>query len=321
MKNRRLGNTDLFVSELCFGPMKWTDVQEGKAALDHALDLGVNVVHSSYEYQTIDQLGAHLMDHPKRQDIHHIIKVSSPEYNEEKFDKKKFRSQVEEALRKLHTERIDVVQHLHRSVSKEIVYHEEGNPQRTSQFSEVQEELLEVFDDMKNEGKVNYLASFPMTPKYAELVVKSGNFHGIAGYYNLIETELTPLFPEMELKGMGYIAIRPLLAGLLTEKRKNRNKLAGQDPMRGEKWNDAYELFQEVQKTVSDQDANWEDFALKFCLADPRVTTVVMGLNNPAQVEAAVEAANGDYPAMKEVNEIIAAVAHHSKEVKTWPPY
>ncbi len=77
MNYREIGKTGLQVSEICFGPMRCSSVQDGEKALDHAIDSGINVVHSSYEYQTIEQLGSYIAKHPKRHDLHHIIKVNS----------------------------------------------------------------------------------------------------------------------------------------------------------------------------------------------------------------------------------------------------
>ncbi|GAE94500.1 oxidoreductase [Gracilibacillus boraciitolerans JCM 21714] len=210
---------------------------------------------------------------------------------------------------------------MHRTVSKDIVYHKEGNPERLAGFSEVTEELLETFEQLKQEGKVKYLASFPMTTAYAKKVVNSGKYQALAGYYNPIETEMASLFPEMKQQGMGYIAIRPLLAGLLTDKRANRDQLPEDSSLRDHSWDDAYQLFDKVKEVVPASEISWESFAIKFCLADPTVTTTVMGLNNPAQVEAAVKAANGVYPDAELVQQVWNTIAKHRKERNTWPPY
>ena len=57
MQARRFGNTDLEVSPICFGPMRFAnkagsddDVsRNGRRALERALERGVNFLHSSYE--------------------------------------------------------------------------------------------------------------------------------------------------------------------------------------------------------------------------------------------------------------------------------
>ena len=87
MNYRKFGNTDLEVSEICFGPMRFAAKEaaedevsaSGKRALERALERGVNFIHSSYEYRTRWALGRVLKDHPKRHDLHHIIKVPVPD--------------------------------------------------------------------------------------------------------------------------------------------------------------------------------------------------------------------------------------------------
>ncbi|MEQ9688476.1 MAG: hypothetical protein RLO48_01990, partial [Bauldia litoralis] len=83
MDYRRLGGTDLDVSVLCFGPMRSAAKdgsdnavsQSGARALEAALAAGVNFLHSSYEYNTRWMMTEVLRDHPKRKDIHHVIKL------------------------------------------------------------------------------------------------------------------------------------------------------------------------------------------------------------------------------------------------------
>lgn len=62
MQLRRFGNTDLEVSPICFGPMRFAsrdgsddDVsRHGRRALERALERGVNFLHSSYEPSYLD---------------------------------------------------------------------------------------------------------------------------------------------------------------------------------------------------------------------------------------------------------------------------
>ena len=124
MQARRFGTTDLEVSPICFGPMRFaakggTDDERsraGRQALERALERGVNFVHSSYEYGTRWSVGKVLAGHPRRHEIHHVIKVPVPDFDDGgSFDAAKFRLRVEEALAELHTDRIAVIQHLQRA--------------------------------------------------------------------------------------------------------------------------------------------------------------------------------------------------------------
>ena len=107
MNDRQFGNTDLKVSEICFGPMRFSakapgdddQSQTGQRALEKAIERGVNFIHSSYEYGTRWSLGSVLRAHPKRDELHHIIKVPVPDFDDNgRFDAAKFRLRIEEAL-------------------------------------------------------------------------------------------------------------------------------------------------------------------------------------------------------------------------------
>ena len=170
MRYRRFGATDLEVSEICFGTMRYAAKsgemddagRAGQRALEEAIDRGVNFVHSSYEYRTRWLTEQVLAQHPKRHELHHIIKVNVPDWGEERFDEEKFRNQIHEALKELHTDRIAVVQHLQRgTLPKRLGYSAEGEPTRLSEFDSVVHPLREAFDRLRREGKVGYLATFP----------------------------------------------------------------------------------------------------------------------------------------------------------------
>ena len=77
MQYRTFGNTDLEVSEICFGPMRFAAKEEsdddvsaqGRSALEHAIDRGVNFIHSSYEYKVRWSMSRVLKNHPRRHDL------------------------------------------------------------------------------------------------------------------------------------------------------------------------------------------------------------------------------------------------------------
>ncbi|MFP4409592.1 MAG: aldo/keto reductase, partial [Spirochaetaceae bacterium] len=289
MNYRIYGNTGLKVSEICYGTMRYASKdgemddrsKAGARALEEAVDSGVNFIHSSVEYGTRWLTGEVLGKHPKRHDLHHIIKVNVPDWGEPAFDKEKFRGQIEDALRELNTDRIAIVQHLHRgTLERELGYCVEGEPKRLSEYEEVTEPLKEEFARLREEGKVGYLATFPYTVGYARKAVKSGDFSGVVAYFNALETEMFELFAEMEAAGMGFIGIRPFAAGLLTDKRVNRNALPDGDRMRDSQFDRFYDQLEDLRKAISGEPASWSSFAIRFSLADPRIASTVVGINS-----------------------------------------
>ncbi len=297
MQYRRFGNTDLEVSEICFGPMRFSAREpgedpvsaSGKRALERALERGVNFIHSSYEYGTRWAVGQVLKDHPKRGDLHHIIKVPVPDFDDGGvFDAAKFRQRVEEALRDLHAERIAVLQHLHRARPNEDAL-------RIPHIPAVCEAMLETFAQLRDEGKVGYLTTFPYSPGFAPEALKTGAFSGMVAYYNPIEMEMAEYFPRLEEEGQGFFCIRPFMGGLLTDRRAQRGQLPQGDRFLAENWDAAYERMALLQKALGVEPESWTSFSIRFALIHPIVTSLIVGLNTPEQVDQILDAADGNY--------------------------
>ena len=296
MQLRRFGTTDLAVSPICFGPMRFaakdgTDDEvsrAGRRALARALERGVNFVHSSYEYGTRWSVGKVLAGHPRRHDIHHVIKVPVPDFDDEgRFDAAKFRLRVEEALTDLHTDRIAVLQHLQRAQPN-------SDQMRLPDVAAVDEPLREVFETLRAEGKVGFLTTFPYTPGFAEAALATGTFSGLVAYYNAIELEMARFFPALEQSGGGFLCIRPFLAGLLTDRRADRDALPVGDRMRGSSWDAAYRRLAVLRERL--QPASVTAFAIQFALAHPVVASLIVGLNTVEQVDEVIDAAEQPAP-------------------------
>ena len=314
MEYRRFGDSDLEVSEICFGPMRFAEKEEGEdeksqagqRALERAIERGVNFIHSSYEYGTRWSMGRVLREHPKRRELHHIIKVPVPDFEDEgQFDDAKFRLRIEEALRDLHTDRIAVVQHLQRRKPIE----DEG---RIGDISAVHEQLPETFERLREEGKVGYLTTFPYTPGFAQPALATGDFSGMVAYYNLIEMEMAEFFPDMEARGQGFFCIRPFMAGLLTDRRADRSRLAADDRLAAASSDAAYERLSLLHSSLGLAEVeSWTAFALKFALIHPLVTSLIVGLNTEAQVDEVVDAADGQYPDRSLWDQALAVFRQH----------
>ena len=298
MQYRKFGSTDLEVSEICYGPMRFSAKEEGddqvskqgQRALEHAIDCGINFIHSSYEYNTRWAMSRVLKDHPRRHELHHIIKVPDPDFDDSgKFDASKFRLRVEEALRDLHTDRIDVLQHLQRARPNE-------DDLRIPDIPSTNEAMLECFEQLKKEGKAGYLTTFPYTSGFAAETLETGPFSGMVAYYNPIEMEMAEFFPQMEEKGQGFFCIRPFMGGLLTDRRADRSHLPPDDRFQDSKSDGAYERMETLQNELGIEIPSWTDFAIKFGLCHPIVTSLIVGLNSIEQVDGVLNAANGDYP-------------------------
>lgn len=291
MTPRRYGRTDLTVSPICFGPMQFSATTEGEdeksrageRALHRALERGVDFLHSSYEYGTRWAMGRVLKEHPRRSEVKHIIKVPVPDFRDAEFSAAKFRERVEEALRELHADQIHVVQWLLRADPND-------DARRLPRIAACLGPALEVFSELRAEGKVGYLAPFPYTPGFAQAILDTGLMEGLVAYYNVLEMEMYPLLDTLEEQGYGFICIRPFLEGLLTDERVDPDRTPDGDRARDPAWAPRYALLAKARAAVGEDHGSWTRFALQFALADPRVTSLVVGLNTEAQVDRVCDA-------------------------------
>lgn len=133
------------------------------------------------------------------------------------------------------------------------------------------------------------------TVGYARRVIESGSFSGIVAFYNALETEMLDLMPQMEAAGMGFVGIRPLAAGLLTDRRIQRDKLSEDDRLRATHFDRWYDQLAELRAALPSEPSSWTRFAVQFALAHPSHTSTVVGINSPEQLRTLLEAADGDY--------------------------
>ena len=300
MQYRRLGGTDLEVSVVCLGPMRAAAKEPGndeksragERALRRALDLGVNLLHSSYEYGTRWMMGRVLQEHPKRADLHHVIKVPVPDFTDgDRFDVAKFRLCIEEALRELHAERIAVLQWMWRSDPN-------NDARRLPLLARILDDVVAAFEKLRDEGKAGYLFTFPYTVACAQAAVETGRFAGLLAYYNLAELEMLDLFGGLERRQMGFIAIRPLYEGILTDERavpRAGDRFA--DPQYAPALTTRRKIAEAFRSEIGE---SMTAFALRVVLAEPVVASLVVGLNRPEQVDGIVEALDGP-PLSREV--------------------
>ena len=300
MDRRRLPGTDLDVSVICFGPMRAAakapgeDARSaaGEQALRAALDAGVNFIHSSYEYGVRWMMTRVLRDHPRRHDLHHVIKVPVPDWDDDgRFDGAKMRLRVEEALRDLCTDRIAVLQWMWRTRPNE-------DAPRLALLPGLLDDLSDAFERLRDEGKVGHLWTFPYTVPTGRAALESGRFGGLIGFYNPIEMEMAELFPALQERGMGFLCIRPLLEGVLSDQRPDFDALPAGDRLADDKHRETFRRRAAVARAFADEiaDGGMTRFALRFPLFSPLCASVIVGLNTEQQVRSAVAAAEGVEP-------------------------
>jgi aryl-alcohol dehydrogenase-like predicted oxidoreductase len=300
MDYRMLSGTDLKMSVITFGtiefvpaPRRWQrSLEEGKAAMHLALDSGVNVIHTSYEYQTRYAVRQVLRERKDAKSFIHIIKTPDPDTDltERTFKPIWFRKMVEDALAELNVEKIHVLQWILRDGT------ECDATKAIPLFRQYKDDLMATFMKLRDEGKVSYLTCFVYNNTFAQEMIASNCFKALLLYYSMLDTTLQPSIDKMREKGMSVLGYRPFCGGQLVTKRANRNAMPAGDRMGGEKSVQRLAKRDDLLAAAGITTDDLTAMAVKFCLASPNVTSLITGMNTPEQVKAVCAAADGKYP-------------------------
>ena len=100
------------------------------------------------------------------------------------------------------------------------------------------------------------------------------------------------------------------MGGLLTDPRADSDKLPPGDRMLDESWRPAYARLGLLREELGEL-GSLTAFAIKFALCHPIVTSLIVGLNTPEQVDELLDAADGDYPSRKVFDGALAIFRQH----------
>ncbi len=302
MKFRKLGRTGLNVSEIGFGAWaiggSWGPQSEADsvAALNRALDLGVNFIDTAAGYGNgkSEQIISSVLK-TRRDEV--IVATKTPPAEgpwppspyckvADRYPEAYLRSNVEERLRHLGTDRIDLLQ-LHtwtRAWNR--------NP-----------EPFEALRKLKAEGKVRFVGiSTPEQDQNSVIdLMKGGWVDVVQVIYNIFEQEpAAELLPTAAEKGVGAIVRVVFDEGSLTGKWTKDTAFPEGDFRRnyfqGDRLGRAVDRAQKAAAELAGSGLTLPQAAIKFALAHPGVSTVIPGMRSIAQADA--NCGVSDLPAM-----------------------
>lgn len=295
MNKRRLLGTDLDVSVVCYGPMRAArdrndpNLSVQQRALRAALERGVNFIHSSYEYGVRWMLHEVLKDHPARHKLLHVVKAPVPDWEDADFDGAKLEARIDEALSELCTSRIALVQWMWRCRP-----HDEAH--RLPLLARIHDRVAEKFERLQEKGKVGHMACFPYFPESAASAMAHPAERALVAYYNPLEMEMSPVIDRLAADGRGFLAIRPLFEGVLTDRFTDHAAVPNDHRLAAEKYADAFAQRARIARAVPEAQASMTRFAVRFPLMSANCASVVVGLNTEAQVDEICSYAQGVSP-------------------------
>jgi len=196
------------------------------------------------------------------------------------------RHALEQSLRRLSTERIDVYQ-IHAPPEDDATM----------------EEVLDVFDSLRREGKIRLVGASvkgpSVTPHTAALCrryIGTGRVQALQVIYSLLRPANATVFAEAARAGVAIIARTVLESGFLTGSYVPAHVFSADDHRRRWSATQLECILQSVQDLAANlpgEASSVTDLAIRFALSPPEVSVVIPGAKRPDQVERNWRAAAG----------------------------
>ena len=307
MEYRTLGTSGLKVPVLCLGAMTFGETSEGSfmhkvscdeqtsfAIMSRALELGVNFIDTADVYgqggSSERVVGAWMAEGKRRDQIVLATKFRFPMGegpNSSGASRYRIVRTVEDSLRRLKTDRIDLYQ-IH-----------------MQDIETPEEETLRALDDLVHAGKVlylgasNYAAYRLADSQWISKTEHLQRFVALQAQYNLIardiEREHVPVCRQF---GLGVLPWSPLAGGFLSGKYQRnesapsgarlehrKERLADLDKERN------WHTLDTARSIANERQVTPSAVSLAWLLAKPTVTSVIFGARSVAQLEENLKAA------------------------------
>lgn len=308
MEYTTLGNTGMTVSRICLGCMSfgnsdWRDwvlnESESRPIIERAIDLGINFFDTAnmYSYGESERVLGDVLNEYDRDEMVIASKVyfpvsEKPHQNESGLSRKAIEQELENSLKRLDIETLDLYQ-THRW-----------------DYNTPIEETLRTLDDAVRQNKTRYIGtSSQWAHQFAKALHTSDRlqlerFVSMQNHYNLAyREEEREMLPLCETEGIGVIPWSPLARGYLT--RPHEEFL---DTVRGEFMNnsqftdriDAYRanggstINERVEELANEKDVTMAQISLAWLFHQDVVDAPIIGTTSVHHLEDAVEALDID---------------------------
>lgn len=273
MQYKKLGNTDLKLSQLSYGASPLGSVfrniseKEGIRTVHTALDLGINYIDvSPYYGMTVAEtvLGKALKDVPRDK---YLLSTKAGRYGADfadfDFSEKRIRSSLNESFQRLGVDYVDML-YLH-----DIEF---GN------LEQIFNESIPCLQALKNEGKIRYFGVTGYPVKIFAETINKFDIDCILSYcrFGLHDTSLASLMPELDKAGVGIINASPTGMGLLTK----RGAPAWHPGSKS-----LLEASAKAVELCNEHDVDVTEIALQFAIDHPSVVSTLVGTANPLNIE------------------------------------
>jgi aryl-alcohol dehydrogenase-like predicted oxidoreductase len=289
MDYRNLGSTGVKVSPVCLGTMMFggqTTEADSIAIMHSAIEKGINFFDTADMYNAGESeviVGKALADRRDRVVVATKGRNAMGDGpNDVGGNRLHMTRAVDASLKRLNTDFIDVY-YIH-----------------APDYDTPIEETLRAMDDMVRQGKVRYIACSNfrtwrlMEALWTSDALNLSRFCCIQPLYNIVNRDIeVELLPACEEYGIGVVSYSPLARGILTGKYKPGEKFPeGSRASRNDKRmteaelrEASFEVSQEIVSHCEKKGCTPSQFALAWVLANPTLTSVIVGPRTMQQFE------------------------------------
>jgi aryl-alcohol dehydrogenase (NADP+) len=293
----KLGATGLDVSRICVGCMSFGEPDRGghpwslgadraRPLIKRAVEAGINFFDTANVYSdgsSEEITGAALRDFARRDEVVIATKVHGtmhPGPNGQGLSRKSITAEIDNSLRRLGTDYVDLYQ-IHRWDPTVPI-----------------EETLEALHDVVKAGKARYIGASSMYAwQFAKALFTSQRngwtrFVSMQNHYNLLnreeEREMLPLCAD---QGIGVIPWSPLARGRLTRDWDAATERSGTDAFGRRLYVDDDRIIVDaVAKIADERGVPRARVALAWVLSKPVVTAPIVGFTKPEHLDDALAA-------------------------------
>jgi aryl-alcohol dehydrogenase-like predicted oxidoreductase len=293
MKYRKLGRTNFEISEMGYGAWgiggeQWlgADDRGSLAALRRAIELGLNFIDTALAYgdghseqlvaQVVRDAGSRIYVATKVPPKNNLWPAQPGVGIEQVFPYKHILRSTEESLKNLRLETIDL-QQLH-----------VWNPEWIDR-----EEWRRAFEELKRSGKVRAvgISINDYQPDSALEIIETGLIDSVQVIYNIFEqSPERNLFPLALQHDTGVIARVPLDEGSLSGKIDETTVFPPgdfrNDYFKGDRKKQVRERVESMLRELGTTPGSLPEIALRFCISDPAVSTVIPGMRSLKNAES-----------------------------------
>ncbi|CRK84004.1 aldo/keto reductase [Neobacillus massiliamazoniensis] len=272
MKKRRLGNSDLLVTELGLGCMSiGTEEKTARNIIEAALEEGINYFDTAdlYDFGENEKIVGQALK-GVRENVIIATKVGN-RWNHDRTgwswdpSKEYIKEAVKNSLKRLGTDYIDLYQ-LHGGTIEDPI-----------------EDTIEAFEELKAEGLIRYYGISSIRPNVIHEFVGKSSIVSVMMQYSILdrrpEEEALPLLHK---HGIGVVTRGPVAKGLLSDKMLEKISEKGYLDYSA---NELRTILPSLKERVASL-RPFTEIALQYNLANPAVASVVSGVSSPEQVKS-----------------------------------